>query len=210
MVSNLSAAEYEDRLEKGWRRFGAMMFHPQCPACQACQPIRVEVLKFAPSRSQIRAARKNQDDIEVRIGPPKISRARLDLYDRFHAFHADFKGWPEHPPKDAASYRESYVHNPAFTEEWCFYLQGKLVGVGYADRLPHSMSAIYFFYDPEMRPRSLGTYNVMCLLRECARAGLEHLYLGYYVAGCRSLEYKATFTPNQVLDAAGKWRGFRM
>ena len=118
------------------------------------------------------------------------------------------KGWPQHPAKDAAAYRESFVHNPAFTEEWCYYLNDRLIGVGYADVLPSSMSAIYFFYDPDERVRSLGTWNVLCLLDRCAAQKLPYLYLGYYVAGCRSLEYKANFKPNQIRHADGRWRDF--
>jgi arginine-tRNA-protein transferase len=208
MVANLAPAEYEQRLVEGWRRFGAMMFHPQCPTCRACQSLRVQVEPFAPHRSQRRAWQANHEVLEVRAGPPSVTRAKLDLYDRFHAFQTDAKGWPEHPPKDVGSYRESYVHNPPFTEEWCYYVKGRLVGVGYADRLPHSMSAIYFFYDPRERRRSLGTFNVLCLLQECQRVKLPHLYLGYYVKGCPSLEYKANFRPNQVLGPAGQWCDF--
>ena len=70
------------------------------------------------------------------------------------------------------------------------------------------MSAIYFFYDPDLRGRSLGTFNVMCLLEECALRKLTYLYLGYYVQGCRSLEYKGNFAPNQTLGADGKWHDF--
>ena len=70
------------------------------------------------------------------------------------------------------------------------------------------MSAIYFFYDPELRARSLGTFNVLCLLEECIVRGLTHLYLGYFVEGCRSLEYKANFKPNEVLRPDGQWHGF--
>ncbi len=208
MVANLAPAEYEVRLEKGWRRFGSLLFHPRCPDCQACQSLRVDVPQFLPNRSQRRAWRTNHGLIQIQVGKPCVTRAKLDLYDRFHAFQTEFKGWPEHPPKDVASYRESYVHNPPFTEEWCYFLEGQLVGVGYADRLPRSMSAIYFFYDPAARQHSLGTFNVLCLLAECARWQLPFLYLGYYVEGCRSLEYKSTFRPNQVRDSAGKWQDF--
>jgi arginine-tRNA-protein transferase len=185
-----------------------MLFQPRCPACQACQTLRVEVAKFQPNRSQRRVRHLNEDVIERRVGAPKVSRARLDLYDRFHAVQSDLKGWPQHPAKDAASYHESFVHNPAFTEEWCYFLDGRLIGVGYADVLPESMSAIYFYYDPDQRVRSLGTWNVLCLLDECARRKLAYLYLGYYVAGCRSLEYKANFKPNQVRHPDGQWRDF--
>jgi arginine-tRNA-protein transferase len=102
------------------------------------------------------------------------------------------------------------VTNPFPTEEWCFFVGRQLVGVGYVDALPGGLSAIYFFYDPELRRRSLGTFNVLCLIRECQERQLPHLYLGYYVAGCESLCYKANFTPNQVLGPDGVWRDFRL
>ena len=142
------------------------------------------------------------------MGPPNVSRTKLTLYDRFHAHQSDGKGWPMHPAKDAASYRESFVHNPEFTEEWCYFLDDQLIGVGYVDRLPRCLSAIYFFYEPSERDRSLGTWNVLRVLDEAARLALPHVYLGYYVAGCRSLSYKANFRPNQILQPDGSWRDF--
>lgn len=208
MVSGITAAEYAHRLDQGWRRFGGMLFRPQCPACRACQSLRVKVASFRPNRSQQRAWKANHDHVKLRIGAPSVSRSRLGLYDRFHEMNTELKGWPQHPAKDASSYRESFVHNPEFTEEWCYHLDDKLVGVGYVDRLASSLSAIYFFYDPELRDRSLGTFNVMSLLKDCERRGLPYLYLGYYVASCRSLEYKANFKPNQILLPTGEWRDF--
>ncbi len=163
---------------------------------------------FQPNRSQCRAVKANRGAIEVRIGPPSVSPEKLLLYDRFHRHQAGTKGWPEYPAKDADSYRESFVHNPAFTEEWCYYFKDRLVGVGYVDRLEKSLSAIYFYHDPDLRRRSLGTFNVMGLLEECALRKLTYLYLGYYVQGCRSLEYKGNYKPNQVLGPDGKWHDF--
>jgi len=207
MVTAISAAEYQQRVIQGWRRFGGMMFRPQCPACQACQSLRVDVANFRPSRSQ-RRARNANCDLHARMGLPTVSRAKLQLYDRFHAFQSDSKGWPIHPAKDAASYRESFVHNPAFTEEWCYFAADRLIGVGYVDRLPEGLSAIYFFYEPDERHRSLGTFNVLGVIDEAIRSGLPHVYLGYYVAGCPSLSYKANFRPNQILQPDGSWRDF--
>jgi arginine-tRNA-protein transferase len=208
MVTDLTAPEFTRKLEEGWRRFGGMMFRPRCASCRACQSLRVLVEQFQPNRSQRRAIKLNRADITVRVGPPSVTREKLRLYDRFHEFQADNKGWPEHPAKDADSYRESFVHNPPFTEEWEYFLQDRLVGVGYVDRLANALSAIYFFYEPTMRQRSLGTYNVLCLLEECARRRLPYLFLGYYVRGCRSLEYKGNFAPNQILGGDGRWHDF--
>ena len=39
--------------------------------------------------------------------------------------------------------------------------------------------------------------------------GTPHVYLGYFVDGCASLEYKARFRPNEVLGADGEWGAFR-
>jgi arginine-tRNA-protein transferase len=83
-----------------------------------------------------------------------------------------------------------------------------LIGVGYVDALPGGLSAIYFYYDPGERHRSLGTYNVLSILASARARNLPHVYLGYYVAGCRSLEYKARFRPNEVLTGGGTWARF--
>ena len=77
------------------------------------------------------------------------------------------------------------------------------------DALPNGLSAIYFFYDPDERDRSLGTFNVLRVIDSAAARGIPHVYLGYYVEGCRSLEYKARFRPNEVLGRAGTWQPFR-
>jgi arginyl-tRNA--protein-N-Asp/Glu arginylyltransferase len=208
MVVDLSAPEYMQRMLDGWRRFGGMMFRPRCPHCTGCRALRVDVARFRPNRSQRRACRLNENEIAVQIGMPGITSNKLRLYDRYHAFQADLKGWAEHPPKDAASYSESYINNPKFTEEWCYYLEGALIGVGYVDNLPGGLSAIYFYYDPDLRHRSLGTWNVMRVLEEAKRRGLPHVYLGYYVDGCGSLAYKANFRPNQIRWPDGVWRDF--
>jgi len=209
MVGTMTAGEYKERLLDGWRRFGNMMFRPQCPACRACQSLRVNVDRFRPNRSQRRARKCNISQVTLQIGKPAVSRQKLQLYDQYHAFQSHHKGWPEHPAKDPESYCDSFVHNPFATEEWCYYLDGRLVGVGYVDSLPQSMSAIYFFYDAELRARSLGTWNVLCLLDEAAARHVPHVYMGYFVAGCPSLEYKACFAPNQIRGADGVWRDFR-
>jgi arginine-tRNA-protein transferase len=208
LVSELTPAEYLDRMLQGWRRFGCSIFRPRCQACSACRSLRVKVAAFRPNRSQRRVRTANAGVIRLRIGTPSVTRAKLDLYDRYHAFQADAKGWPQHPAHDASSYAHSFVQNPFPTQEWCYYRGSKLVGVGYVDDLPGGMSAIYFFYDPGERRRSLGIWNVLNLIEYAAANDVPYLYLGYYVEGCPSMEYKTRFVPNQLLAADGEWHDF--
>ena len=219
-VAEMTPAEYLERLLDNWRRFGNMLFRPVCEFCHACRSLRVCVPHFRPDRSQRRCRRDDEGLIELRIGKPRVNRAKLALYDRYHAFQAEEKGWPRHAPRDAASYAESFVHHPFPVEEWCYFLDGLLIGVGYVDVLPESppgsadkvggLSAIYFFYDPQLREHSLGTWNILSLIDEAQRRQLPYVYLGYYVEGCGSMSYKTRFVPNQLRGVDGVWRDFRV
>jgi arginine-tRNA-protein transferase len=208
-VAALTPAEYMGRLLRNWRRFGDTLFHPRCPSCSACRSLRVRADRFWPDRSQRRVRGANEGVVRLTVGTPSVTRAKLDLYDRYHAYQAEAKGWPEHPAGDADSYRSSFVDNPFPTQEWCYYLADRLVGVGYVDDLPGGLSAIYFFYDPAERHRSLGTWNVLCLLDRAAARQIPYVYLGYFVEGSASMTYKARFVPNQLLGADGQWHDYR-
>jgi arginyl-tRNA--protein-N-Asp/Glu arginylyltransferase len=67
---------------------------------------------------------------------------------------------------------------------------------------------MYFYYDPDERQRSLGTFNVLSVIAAARERRVAHVYLGYYVDGCGSLEYKGRFRPNEVLDTDGRWVAF--
>jgi leucyl-tRNA---protein transferase len=100
------------------------------------------------------------------------------------------------------------LHNPFPTEEWTYFFEDRLVGVGYVDAIPEALSAIYFYWDPSERSRSLGTFHVLSIIAAARERELAHVYLGYYVEGCRSLEYKARFRPNEVLRRDSTWKPF--
>ena len=205
MHERLTPVEYATRLQRGWRRFGPMIFRPECPACRRCQSLRVPVEAFRPNRSQQRAWKANQGDVSLEIGQPTASYAHRALYQRFHSHQSQVKGWRD-PEGDGA---ETFLDNPFETEEWRYTLGDRLIGVGYVDRLPQALSAIYFYWDPDERARSLGTYNVLSIIERARTLGVPHVYLGYYVEGCRSLAYKANFRPNEVLGPDGSWIPFR-
>jgi arginine-tRNA-protein transferase len=216
-VAELRPEEYLQRMLEGWRRFGMMLFRPACQRCTACRSLRVRAGAFHPDRSQRRCRQVSEGVIDLRIGQPSVTRAKLALYDSYHTFQSQQKGWPHHPPRDVDSYADSFVVHPFGVEEWCYYIGDRLVAVGYVDFLPGAgaqtaeggLSAIYFFYDPAERDRSLGTWNILVLIDEAVRRGLPYVYLGYYVPGCGSMEYKQRFRPNEVREPTGAWRPFR-
>ena len=205
LAAELTAEEYSRLLLAGWRHFGRALFRPRCPACTACEPLRVDVARFRPDRSQRRAWARNVADLRLDIAEPAAGPAQLDLYRRYHAHQEAAKGWPDRQGETPADYRESFVDNPFAVREWRYFLGDELVGLGYVDDLPVGPSAITFLYDPDHRDRSLGTYNVLALIDHARARGLPHVYLGYRVAGCPSMAYKARFAPNQTLRADGRW-----
>ena len=204
IVADATAGEYGDRLRAGWRRFGFSLFRPACDQCTRCHSLRVPVATFRPDRSQRRAWTGNSDAVTLSIGTPSDGRENRALYDKFHLHQHETQGWSE----GASDYHEMFVANPFPTEEWRYTIDGRLIGVGYVDRVRDGLSLIYFFHDPDERARSIGTFNVLTALDVARRAGLRFVYLGYYVEGCRSLEYKGRFQPNETLSGGKMWVPF--
>ncbi len=82
---------------------------------------------------------------------------------------------------------------------------GKLLAVGIADVSKHSLSSVYFYFDPASARRSLGTFGVLHELAWAAARGISFYYLGFWVKGCRKMEYKSNFGPCQLLGNDGSW-----
>jgi len=207
---HLLPSQYSELLRAGWRRFGSNVFRPDCPSCRKCLSLRVPVAAFRPSRTQRRIWKHHTGEVQVRIGTPCLTLERLEVYRAFHEHGHLTKGWPDRSAEDrreGASGLGVFLANPFPTEEWSYWIGDRLAGVGYVDVLDEGLSAIYFFHDPRDARRSLGTVNILHLIEAARQRGLPHVYLGYYVDGCRSLEYKARFKPNEVFTGA-TWETF--
>ena len=68
-----------------------------------------------------------------------------------------------------------------------------------------SAASISFSILPKAR-RGLGTYGALHEIEFAAGAGIDFYYLGYWVQGCRKMEYKADFRPCEALYPDGCWR----
>lgn len=206
LVRDLTPDRYWEMINAGWRRFGHVLFRPACPSCHACQPIRVLTDQYQPNRSQRRLIKANEQTVELRVQAPEITDEKLSLYMRHHNDHAESKGWPRPSLIGGVEHISSIIDGPFPVEEWSYFIDGKLVTVSYMDRLKDGLSGIYFFYDPEYRDRQLGTWVLISMIKRAAHLGLPYAYLGYFVKGCRSMEYKGHFKPSEILHSDGVWR----
>ena len=201
LVADLLPGEYDEKLSQGWRRFGSILFSPRCESCSECLSIRIPVESFSPSRSQRRVLRKNRD-LVLEVEDPKLDEERLDLYTRHHADRETRRGWPS-AAMGFEEYYETFCLNAVETLEFSYRLADRLVAVAYVGKAEASLNSIYAFTDPALSARSLGVYDVLCEIEEARRLAKSHLYLGYYVRGCKSMEYKASYRPHQILGSEG-------
>ena len=136
-----------------------------------------------------------------------MTAEKLDLYDRFHEFQADDKGWPDHGPKDPRDYAESFVDNPFPAEEWCYYARRPADRRRLRGRAAGRPVGHLLLLRPGRAGPVAGHVQRAAGDRRGGRPGLPHVYLGYFVEGCRSLEYKARFRPERgARPPDGTWR----
>jgi arginyl-tRNA--protein-N-Asp/Glu arginylyltransferase len=190
---------YHSFMDLNFRRLGSIYYRPTCEGCTECRALRVLVEEFVPSRAQRRCLARNAD-LQVEIGAPIANAEKHDLYQRYLAARHDGQmdgSWDE--------LTESLYDTPPTTLELSYRLQDRLVSVGLVDVEPRALSAVYCYFDPKMKGRSLGIFNVLRLVEESQLRGAPFLYLGYQVAGSPKMEYKAAFRPNEVLSPDGRW-----
>ena len=198
--TDVTAEELEAMLSRGWRRFGPMYFRPACASCGECVTLRVGTATFAPSKSQRRAAR-NAGALKRIVGVPIVDDERLALYHLWHEQRETARGWDE-SSLDPERYAMDFAFPHPAVREVAFRDPrdgDRLVGLGIYDETPRALSAVYFFWDPEHAPPSLGVANVVTLIDEARAKDLPYVYLGYRVLGCASLVYKSKYRPHDLL-----------
>ena len=197
--SQLSGEAYEQWLQRGWRRHGIQFFRPACPECACCRSLRVPLARFRRSKSQRRIWQKNRD-VRVEIGAPLVDSAHLRLFDAYHRDMQQRRGWP-FAAIDAEAYVNAFLSGVfEFALEFRYFRKNTLVGVGLVDQTPQALSSVYFYHAPAWRPDGPGTFSLLREMQFAAQQGLQHHYLGYWIADCPSMAYKARFRPHEILQ----------
>ena len=205
------AGELNDLLTHGgFRRSQSIAYRPACEGCRACVSVRVVAADFAPSRNMRRIAERNSDIVgEMRDPAPtseqySVFRAYLD------ARHRD-GGMADMTVLDYAMMIEDSHVDTRLVEYRRrgpdFRITGRgtghMLAVALTDVLSDGLSMVYSFFDPDEADRSLGTFMILDHIERANRMGLPYVYLGYWVAGSRKMDYKGRFLPQERLMPSG-------
>jgi len=86
-----------------------------------------------------------------------------------------------------------------------YLIDGKIVCVGVLDILPHCVSSVYFYYDPDYSFLSLGTLSSLFEISYVRKLStmwspeLYYYYMGFYIHSCPKMRYKSQYHPSYLL-----------
>ena len=202
----INTETYSELINMGFRRSGLFTYRPHCDACRSCMAIRVPVNEFQANRSQRRAWARHSN-LLTRVMDLCFVQEHYELYQRYqNGRHAG--GGMDQDNKE--QYQQFLLQSRVssrlieFRETQADGSAGRLVMISLLDLLTDGISSVYTFYDPEPNRNSFGTYNVLWQIAEARTRNLSYVYLGYWVKACHKMNYKARFSPAELL-VAGQW-----
>jgi arginine-tRNA-protein transferase len=196
--------QFDRLLAAGYRRSGWFFYRTDCPACSACQPLRLDVNQFQANRSQRRAWSKGRLNLQIQLAEPTVDQSRLTLFNQ-HRIERQLTH--DEVYATASDYRSFLLNSYCEIVELSLWHEGKLIATSITDVGQDSLSAVYCFFDPAYSRFSPGTYAILQQIELARATSRRWLYLGMYVAANCHLNYKAKFAPHQRL-IAGKWQNF--
>ena len=197
-------ALYTELSRLGFRRSGTHIYRPECAHCNECTPIRIPVARFRPRRIHRRVRAANRD-LTFRIRPARFESEHFALYRRYISARHPGGGMDDPTPRQ---YREFLTCAWSDTLFFEYSLGAAVLAVSVVDRLSDALSCVYTFFDPAHDRRSLGTYAILHAIDWAHGEALEWLYLGYFIADCPKMRYKADYHPHERY-VGGRWTATR-
>jgi arginine-tRNA-protein transferase len=149
------------------------------------------VKNFLIGSKHRRIIKRNQDLVVIKAKELTCDQS-YGLYERYvSARHADGDMYPA-----TSDQFEAFIQTGTpDTYFYKFYVKNQLISVSVTDALENGLSAVYTFFEPKEKRRSLGIYSILIQLQKCLEIGLPYLFFGYWIKNCQKMEYKADFRP---------------
>ncbi|HEX6144600.1 MAG TPA: arginyltransferase [Geminicoccaceae bacterium] len=195
-------ADHDRLLRGGFRRSQRFAYRPACPGCTACVPVRIPVARFTFTRSWRRILHRN-GDLAARERPPHATEEQYLLFERYLNGRHDQSGMTDMTFDDY----QAMVAETSVTSHLVEWRDPghRLMAVSLTDRTRHALSGVYKFFEPDESRRSLGSHIILWHVERARELGLDHVYLGYWIAESPKMAYKARFQPLEQLTPHG-WR----
>lgn len=186
----------------GFRRSHDIIYRPNCEACNACIPSRINVDDFDFSKKSVRRILNKNSDLSIKIDHEINAE---------HAY-ALFKTYQEERHTDGdmsfMSFDEFYLmffEKRPYSKRIAFYDEETLIALLLYDLLEDGASAVYSIFDPKCPKRSLGKFVVYYLLKELKTKENQYLYLGYWIEQSPAMSYKGSFDALEILKYGQGW-----
>jgi len=197
----IDAHAYSALIRAGFRRSGQFTYRPHCEQCHACVPVRVEVDRFTPNRTQRRCLKRNRH-LSARFLPLDFKDEHYQLYRSYLGSRHAGGGMDRDGPDQYTQFLLSSNVDSVMVE----FRDGEtLVMVAVVDQIEDGISAVYTFFDPARDRDSLGVYGVLWQIELAKRLELPYLYLGYWIGESPKMAYKQQYPPLEGL-IDGRWQ----
>jgi arginine-tRNA-protein transferase len=190
----------------GWRHFGNYFFRYSASfhwgGFRTVMPLRVDLSKFAPSRSQRRALARNRD-LRVVIRDTFIDEVKKGLFYRHR------ERFRENIPDSIYDFlSEEPAVEPCRNLEICVYDGDRLLAASFLDIGDQSTSAVYAMFEPSESKRSLGVFTMIEAIRYSRGLDCKYYYPGYAYREPSVYDYKKNFAGSEYYDWEGEWKPF--
>ncbi|ODT70883.1 MAG: arginyltransferase [Pelagibacterium sp. SCN 63-23] len=191
--------------DNGFRRSQNLIYRPACEGCNACQSVRIVSREFAASKRFRRVARANAD-IGISVRQTLATAEQYELFKRYLDSRHVGGGMTQMSYQDYEYMVEDTPVQSVLVEYRLHELPDQpLVAVALTDVMPDGLSMVYSFYDPDLAQRSLGTFIILDHIAQVRSAGLDYVYLGYWVKDSPKMAYKADYSPLEVQRGVLGW-----
>jgi leucyl-tRNA---protein transferase len=206
MCLEASPAEMDRFWAEGWRHFGILFFRYRTAVHGrkrfSVLPLRVDLERFRPRRSQKRVLAKNSD-ARIWLRPTFVDEEKERLFLKHR------ERFEENIPLALNQFLSPVPDSvPCPNLELCVYLGEKLAGVTFLDIGKTATSAVYAMFDPEEAKRSLGILMMLYSIHYSRQQGYGYYYPGYAYHEPYAYDYKKRFAGLEYLDWEAGWKTY--